>query len=426
MKRLELLKESTVVDRFIRYAKINTQSCEESKTVPTTERQKDLANLLVKELKELGLKVEMDEFGYVYSVLESNLENEELEIPVIAFLAHMDTSPESSGENVKPLIHKNYQGGKIELPLNNVILDPEESVELKKLIGQSIITSSGDTLLGADDKGGVSSIMDTLNFFVNHPEIKHGEIRIGFTIDEEVGQGTDNLSLEKLGNPKYGYTIDGGSVGEVESENFNADTVKIVFKGFNVHPGYAKNKMVNAIKLAGEFLELLPKTKMSPETTENYEGYVHPYKMTGSPTESEIIFLIRDFDLVELKKSEDLLKELAEKVVNKYKKAQLEFTVIESYRNMKEIIDPLPFLVDFAKIAIEKTGIKPVQVPIRGGTDGSTLSFMGLPCPNLSAGGYNFHSVKEYTSVENLQNIVDMIIELVITWKEEYPKLKKK
>ncbi|KAJ3441838.1 peptidase t [Anaeramoeba flamelloides] len=426
MKRLELLKESTVVDRFIRYVKINTESNGESTTVPTTERQKDLGNLLVKELKGFGLEVEMDEFGNVYSVLESNLENEQIEIPVIALLAHMDTSPESSGENVKPLIHKNYQGGKIELPLNNVILDPEESVELKQLIGHSVITSSGDTLLGSDDKGGVSSIMDTVNFFVNHPEIKHGEIRIGFTIDEEVGQGTEHLSLEKLGNPNYGYTIDGGNVGEVESENFNADTVKIVFNGFNVHAGYAKNKMVNAVKLASEFLELLPKTKLSPETTENYEGYVHPIKFEGTPTRSEIKFLIRDFDLVELKKSEDLLRQLAESVVNKYTKAKLEFTVIESYRNMKEIIEPLPFLDDFARIAIEKTGIKPVKVPIRGGTDGARLSFKGLPCPNLSAGGYNFHSVKEYTSVENLQNIVDMIIELIITWKEEYPKLKLK
>ncbi|KAJ6255432.1 peptidase t [Anaeramoeba flamelloides] len=416
----------TVTKRFLKYVQINTQSSSKSKTVPSTERQKQLSEILKTELEELGLDPTVDKVGNVYCKLPSNLEENQTTIPVIALLAHLDTSEDAPSVNVKPIIHENYSGDKIALPKGNVILDPNEITELKELVGQDIITSSGDTLLGADDKSGIASIMDALTFFVQHPEIKHGEIQVCFSIDEEIGTGPKTISLEKLGNPKFGYTVDGGSIGRVESCNFNADKVYITFEGFGIHPGRAKNRMVNAIKLAGEFLDLLPKDTMSPETTEKMEGYVHPFEFQGNVNKAEITFLIRDFELGEMKKKEKIIQELGNKVVENKKNCKFEMKIVEQYRNMIDIISQYPFLLDFAEKAIEKTQTKVIRNPIRGGSDGSYLSYNGLPTPNLSAGGYCFHSIKEFTTIQHLQKIVDMLIELIITWVEEYPKIELK
>ncbi len=407
----------TVLERFLRYVKIDTQSSEESTTFPSTEKQKELGKILVEELKEIGMQnVEMDEYGYVYAELASNTEKD---VPPVGFLAHMDTSPEVSGANVNPIIHKNYSGGKIVLPADlSQVIDPEEHPDLKNKIGHDIITADGTTLLGADDKAGIAEIIDAMRLIIENPEIKHGPIKICFTPDEEVGRGTEKIRLDRFG-AKFAYTVDGETLGEIENETFCADTVILTIQGFNCHPGYAKDKLVNAIKIASDFIEQLPKNKLSPETTEGREGYVHPYVINGGVDSTTIKILIRDFEEAGLKEKEEFLKKLAEEVVSKYPKASFKFEVQESYRNMRYVLDKYPHVVQYALEAVERAGIRPKLSIIRGGTDGSRLSYMGLPCPNIFAGGHAFHSRNEWISVQDMEKAVDVIVNLVKLWEEK-------
>lgn len=410
-------KDYTVVERFLRYVKYDTQSSEESNTFPSTEKQKVLGRVLAEELKEIGMQnVELDEFGYVYAEIPSNTEKD---VPPIGFLAHMDTSPEVSGANVNPVIHKNYDGGKIVLPADPTqVLDPEEHPDLKEQIGNDIITADGITLLGADNKAGLAEIVDAMRYLIQHPEIKHGPIKVCFTPDEEVGRGTEKIRLERFG-AKYAYTVDGESLGEIENETFCADTVIIKIQGFNCHPGYAKNKLVNAIKIAADFIDALPKDSLSPETTEGREGYVHPYVINGGVDVTTIKILIRDFEESGLKEKENFLKTLAEEIISKYDKASFTFEVQESYRNMRYVLDKHPQVVQYALEAVERSGIKPKLNIIRGGTDGSRLSYMGLPCPNIFAGEHAFHSRLEWISVQDMEKAVDVIVNLCKIWEEK-------
>lgn len=414
---MSVQKDYTVVERFLRYVKYDTQSSEESSTFPSTDKQKVLGQLLADELREIGMQnVELDEFGYVYAELPSNTDKD---VPPIGFLAHMDTSPEVSGANVNPVIHKNYDGGKIVLPADPTqVIDPEEHPDLKEQIGNDIITADGTTLLGADNKAGLAEIIDAMRYLIQHPEIKHGPIKVCFTPDEEVGRGTEKIRLDRFG-AKYAYTVDGESLGEIENETFCADTVILTIQGFNCHPGYAKNKLVNAIKIAADFIEQLPKDKLSPETTEAREGYVHPYVVNGGVDVTTIKILIRDFEESGLKEKEEFLKKLAEKVISKYHKASFKFEVQESYRNMRYILDQHPQVVQYALEAVERAGIKPKLNIIRGGTDGSRLSYMGLPCPNIFAGEHAFHSRLEWISVQDMQKAVDVIVNLCKIWEEK-------
>lgn len=410
-------KEYTVLERFLRYVKFDTQSSETSESFPSSEKQKVLGKVLAEELKEIGMKnVELDEFGYVYAELPSNSSKD---VPSIGFLAHMDTSPEVSGANVNPILHKNYQGGKIVLPKDPTqVIDPDEHPDLKEQIGNDIITADGTTLLGADNKAGIAEIIDAMHYLIQHPEIKHGPVKVCFTPDEEVGRGTEKIRLDRFG-AQYAYTIDGESLGEIENETFCADTVIITIQGFNCHPGYAKNKLVNAIKIAAEFIEQLPKDKLSPETTEGREGYVHPYVLNGGVDSTTIKILIRDFEENGLKEKEEFLKQLAEKVIGKYKKASYKFEVQESYRNMRYVLDKHPKVVEYALEAVERAGVKPKLNIIRGGTDGARLSYMGLPTPNIFAGEHAFHSRLEWISVQDMQKAVDVIINLIQIWEEK-------
>ncbi len=405
----------TVVERFLKYVKFDTQSDEDSQTTPSTEKQKLLGEELVKELKELGLKdAEMDANGYVMATLESNTDKE---VPTIGFIAHLDTSPAVSGANVTPQILKNYQGGDIKLP-NGKIIAIDNNPELKDMIGFDIIHTDGTTLLGADDKAGIAEIMDALNYLVTHPQVKHGTIKIGFTPDEEVGRGADHFDVKKFG-AKYAYTIDGGTRGEVETETFSADAVNIKFLGKNVHPGYAKGKLVNSMKVAAHFLELLPKDRLSPETTEGREGYVHPVSLNGNEEETIVKFIIRDFIDEKLTEYENLLKELCETAVKDFPGSSFEFEIIEQYRNMKNILNQHPKVEQYAIEAMQRLGIKPIQSAIRGGTDGSRLSYMGLPTPNLFAGGHNFHAVTEYVAIQDMEASVKNIVTLIQLWEEK-------
>lgn len=410
-------KDYTVVERFLRYVKYDTQSSEDSTTFPSTEKQKILGQVLADELKEIGMQnVELDEFGYVYAELPSNTDKN---VPPIGFLAHMDTSPEVSGANVNPIIHKNYDGGKIVLPADPTqVIDPEEHPDLKEQIGNDIITADGTTLLGADNKAGLAEIVDAMRYLIQHPEIKHGPIKVCFTPDEEVGRGTEKIRLDRFG-AKYAYTVDGESIGEIENETFCADTVILTIQGFNCHPGYAKNKLVNAIKIAADFIDALPKDSLSPETTEGREGYVHPYFVNGGVDVTTIKILIRDFEEAGLKEKEAFLKALAEEIVSKYPKASFKFEVQESYRNMRYVLDQHPQVVQYALEAVERAGIKPKLNIIRGGTDGSRLSYMGLPCPNIFAGEHAFHSRLEWISVQDMQKAVDVIVNLCQIWEEK-------
>ena len=407
----------TCLERFLKYVKIDTQSNEDSTTFPSDPKQLELSKLLVEELKQIGMtEVEMDEYGYVMATLPSNTDKN---VPTIGFIAHVDTSPAVTGTNVKPVIHKNYQGGDIVLPNDKTkIIKVDENPELKDMIGMDIITTDGTTLLGADDKAGVAEIIDAMHYLITHPEIQHGKIRICFTPDEEVGRGTEKFNVQKFG-AKYAYTIDGSTRGEVEIETFSADAVVIKFNGKNVHPGYAKNKMINAIKIASYFIDLLPKDTLSPETTEKREGYVHPTSVNGNETQTVIKFIIRDFDANKLKEYENYLKELCEKAVSKYPGSTYDFEVIEQYRNMKYVLDNHPHVEQFAIEALNRLGINPIKSAIRGGTDGARLSYMGIPTPNLFAGGHNFHGFLEYVAVQDMQAAVQMIVTLAQIWEEK-------
>lgn len=407
----------TSVDRFLKYVKYDTQSDEESTSFPSTEKQKNLSRDLAAELKAMGLAdAHMDEYGYVMATLPGNTSKN---VDPIAFIAHVDTSPAVTGAGVNPVINKNYQGGDIRLKNDsNQIIEVKNNPDLEKMIGFDIITTDGTTLLGADNKAGVAEIMDAVNYFLSHPEVKHGPIKVCFTPDEEVGRGTEKIDLKKLG-AKYAYTVDGSSRGEIETETFSADGMTIRFHGKNIHPGYAKGKMVNAIKVASHFIENLPKVGLSPETTEKREGFVHPTSFTANEELATIRFIIRDFVTAKLKEKEDFLKDLAEKTAAQFPGARVECEVKEQYRNMKEVLDHHPQVGAYAVEAMKRLGIEPIQTPIRGGTDGSRLSFMGLPCPNIFAGEHSFHSKLEWVAVQDMEAAVKTIIEIAQIWEEK-------
>lgn len=405
----------TVIDRFIRYAKIDTQSDPHSTNIPSTEKQKDLSRLLVQELKEIGVSdAEMDDFGYVYATVPSNSDKS---IPTICFCSHVDTSPESSGANVNPIIHKNYDGSIIQLPNNpDVQIDPSEHPELRTKVGKDIITSDGTTLLGADNKAGVAEIMDMATYFMQNPEVKHGPIRILFTPDEEIGRGADKVDIDKLG-AKYGYTVDGEALGSFEDETFSADMVVVKIHGVNTHPGFAKDQLESALKAASAFVDLLPKDTWSPETTSNREGFVHPYEMKGGVESMELVFIIRSFVDEDLAKYEAQLEDILKQAMKNFPNSTYEFKVSQQYRNMKNVIDQCPQVSDFAVEAIERTGLKVRRGSIRGGTDGSKLSFMGLPCPNIFAGEHSFHSKMEWACVQDMHQAVETLVNLVQIWE---------
>ena len=406
----------TCAERFLRYVKYDTQSDEESKSFPSTEKQKILSADLEKELKEIGLKdAKMDGWGYVMATLPSNTNKD---VPVISFIAHVDTSPSVTGKDVTPVINKNYQGGDIKLKNGGWVIKESENPDLLNMKGYDIITTDGSTLLGADNKAGVAEIMDAVNYLITHPEIKHGDIKVCFTPDEEVGRGTEKIDLKKLG-AEYGYTVDGSSRGEIEFETFSADAVVIKFYGKNIHPGYAKGQMINSIKIASAFIESLPKDKLSPETTEGREGYVHCNAFNGNEELTTLKFIIRDFDTQKLKEYESMLKQSAEDAIKKFPGSRLEFDVIEQYRNMKEILDKHPKVIDYAVEALNRLGIKPKMHPIRGGTDGSRLCFMGLPTPNIFAGEHSFHSQLEWVAVQDMEMAVKFIVEISKVWEKK-------
>ena len=405
----------TLVDRFLKYVKYDTQSDEESTTFPSDPKQLELSKDLVTELQEIGLTdCHMDENGYVIATLPSNTDKE---VPVIGFIAHVDTSPAVSGKDVNPQIVKNYQGGDLTL-LNGAVIDADGNPELKDMIGFDIITTDGTTLLGADDKAGIAEIMDAMNYLVKHPEVKHGTLKVCFTPDEEVGRGAEKFDVPKFG-AKFAYTLDGGTIGEIETETFSADAVNIEFIGKNVHPGYAKGKMINSLKMASHFMELLPKDRLSPETTEGREGYVHCTTINGNEEKTVLKFIIRDFVDEKLKEFEDYLKELVDKTVANFPGSKSTFKVIEQYRNMKNVLVEYPEVEDYVLEAMKKLNITPLQNAIRGGTDGSRLSFMGLPTPNIFAGGHNFHAITEYVAIQDMEMATKTIVELVQIWEEK-------
>lgn len=406
----------TASERLMRYVQIDTQSDPESNTHPTTEKQKDLGRLLAKELKEMGIEdAEMDEYGYVYATIPANSDKNPA---IICFCSHVDTAPDCSGTNVKPILHKNYDGNEIVLPDDPTQkLNVETFPYLKEHIGSDIITASGNTLLGGDDKAGVAIIMDTAHYLVTHPEIKHGAIRILFTPDEEVGKGTAKVDIKKLG-AQYGYTLDGGEAGSLEDETFSADAVRVTVNGVITHPGYAKGLMVNAMKLAGEILAALPKDSLSPETTEKKEGFIHPTSVNGLAEKCTLDFIIRDFITAGLATKEQLLEDIVKKVVDQYPTASYEFKITEQYRNMKEVLDTCPQVVAHARTAIERSGLEVTMESIRGGTDGSRLSFMGLPCPNIFTGMQNIHGKREWIGVKDMNKAVETLVHLAMVWEE--------
>ncbi len=407
----------TATERFIRYVRINTQSDYTSIAIPSTAQQKDLSELLVKELFEMGIKdAHLDEFGYVFGTIPSNTEKQ---VPVICFCSHVDTSPDCSGKNVKPIFHSNYNGEDLVLPDDkSVVLRMSEHPDLKNQIGNDIITASGTTLLGADNKAGVAAIMDAANFLMLNPDVKHGTIKILFTPDEEIGRGVNHLDIKKLA-ADFGYTIDGETLGSFEDETFSADAMQVKITGVSTHPGFAKGKMQNAIKIAAAIIAALPKDRLSPESTEDRAGFIHPINMEGQAEEAKIDFIIRDFDDEKLNEHEEELKNICLDVIKPFPGASIDFAIEKQYRNMKKVIEKYPQVSEFALKAIERAGVRPIKRSIRGGTDGSRLSFMGLPCPNIFAGEHAFHSKQEWVSVQDMQAAVRTIINLAMIWEEE-------
>lgn len=403
-----------IADRFCDYAKIDTQSDPESTTFPSTEKQKDLSRLLVSELLEMGISdAHLDEFGYVYATLKSNIDKK---VPVICFCAHVDTSPDCTGTNVKPIIHRNYQGQDLILPDDSSqVIRASAHPYLMERLGDDIITASGTTLLGADDKAGVAVIMDFVQHMINNPSLPHGDIRILFTPDEEIGRGVDYVNIEKLG-ADYGYTLDAGERGSYEDETFSADGATLNFYGISAHPGYAKGKLVNALKLAGDFLSRLPKGEFSPETTSDREGFVHPVTMGGAAEHAWVKFIVRDFETAKLTEHEARLKEIAMATIADYPGTRMEMSTEAQYRNMKEVVMLTPAISEYAVKAIEMAGIAPQLSSARGGTDGSRLSFMGLPCPNIFTGEMAFHGKHEYVSVQDMEKSREVLVYLVGLW----------
>ena len=406
---------STAAARFLRYVTVDTQSDERSKTYPSTTGQLTLLNQLVGELKELGIAdASIDEYGYVMATIPAT--PGKAEVPAIGFVAHVDTSPEVSGAQVRPIVHKNYDGRDLVLPDDpSLVLREADNPELKAQRGHDIITASGLTLLGSDDKSGVAEIMAAAEHLMTHRDVPHGPIKIGFTPDEEVGRGTQYFDVNRFG-ARFAYTLDGPLCGELEIENFSADAMSVTFKGFNAHPGYAKGRMVSSIKLAAEFVHRLPRHGLSPETTDGYEGYVHPHTIEGGVERSVVRLLLRDFTTKGLDEKARMLTDLAEEVVRPFPAASVEVTRNESYRNMKEVLDRYPEVIEHAKTAMKRAGLTPHFRQIRGGTDGARLSFMGLPTPNLFAGEHNIHSRLEWTSVQDMDKAVEVIIEICRSW----------
>jgi tripeptide aminopeptidase len=408
---------TSALERFLRYVTIDTRSDEQAATTPSTPGQLVLLGLLAAELKELGADaVSMDEHGYVMATIPAT--SSRTGTPVIGFIAHVDTSPEMPGHDVKPIVHARYDGRDLVLPDDPaMVLRAADNPPLLSQIGNDIVTASGLTLLGADDKAGVAAIMAAAEHLLEHPEIPHGVVRIGFTPDEEIGRGADRFDVGRFG-AACAYTLDGGGLGELEYESFSADAVTVTFKGFNTHPGYAKGRMVNAIRVAADFISRLPRTGMSPETTDGYEGYLHPYQMQAGADRTTVKVLVRDFATPALQEKEALVDAIAREVVEAHPGSSFETVVEQSYRNMREVLERHPQVVDYARDAIRRAGLEPVERPIRGGTDGSRLSFMGLPTPNLFAGEHNFHSRLEWVSAQDMDKAVEVIVRLSERWNE--------
>ncbi|UVO40040.1 peptidase T [Bradyrhizobium arachidis] len=407
----------TVTERFLRYVTIDTQSDPNSPASPSTEKQKDLGRVLVTELKAMGVAdAHLDDYGYVYATIAANTPKK---VPVICFCSHMDTSPDVTGKDVKPQVLKNYRGGDITLPADpSQVIRFTEHPALKNQIGNDIITTDGTTLLGADNKAGVAEIMDAAHFFINNPDVKHGTIKILFTPDEEIGRGVDNVDIKKLG-ADFGYTMDGESAGSVEDETFSADGATITITGVSAHPGYAKGKMEHAIKIAAAIVERLPKEGCSPETTSGKQGFLHPVGIEGALEQATLSLIVRDFTEGGLKEKEVLLENIVKDVMKEYPRSTYKFEVREQYRNMKQVIDRHPHILEYAIEAIRRAGLRPMRTAIRGGTDGSRLSFMGLPCPNIFAGEHAFHSRLEWVSRQDMEKAVQTIVHLAMIWEEK-------
>ncbi|WFU28774.1 peptidase T [Bradyrhizobium sp. CB1717] len=407
----------TVTERFLRYVTIDTQSDPDSPHSPSTEKQKDLGRVLAAELKAMGVAdAHLDDYGYVYGTIPANTDKK---VPVICFCSHMDTSPDVTGKDVKPQMVKNYRGGDIVLPGDtSQVIRFTEHPALKNQIGNDIITTDGTTLLGADNKAGVAEIMDAAHFFINNPDVKHGTIKILFTPDEEIGRGVDNVDLKKLG-ADFGYTMDGESAGCVEDETFSADGATITINGVSAHPGYAKGKMEHAIKIAAAIVERLPREGCSPETTSGKQGFLHPIGIEGALEQASLSFIVRDFTEEGLKEKEDLLEGIVKDVMKDYPRSTYTLEIREQYRNMKQVIDRHPHVLEYAIEAIRRAGLRPMRTAIRGGTDGSRLSFMGLPCPNIFAGEHAFHSRLEWVSRQDMEKAVQTIVHLAMIWEEK-------
>ena len=400
----------SILNRFLSYVRIDTQSDPESKTSPSTMKQFNLAKLLVQELQEIGLSdAYVDQYCYVYATLPANTDKK---LPTIGFIAHMDTTPDFTGTNVNPQIFENYDGDEIVLNEKlGIVLSPKEFPELKNYVGKTLITTDGTTLLGADDKAGVAEIMTALEYLVEHPEIKHGKIRIAFTPDEEIGRGTEHFDVQGFG-ADFAYTLDGGPLGELEFENFNAAEAKITVSGVNVHPGTAKNKMINSMHVAMEFNSMLPPQER-PEHTEGYEGFYHLLSFTGGVEQTNLHYIIRDHDRGKFESRKQLVLDIAEFLNKKYGRELVKVELKDQYYNMREKIEPVMYVVDLAKKAMEEVGVKPIVKPIRGGTDGAMLSYKGLPTPNIFTGGHNFHGKFEYIPLESMEKAVDVIVKIV-------------
>jgi tripeptide aminopeptidase len=409
----------TVTDRFLKYVKIDTQSDPESPTCPSTMKQKNLGKILVEELLAMGISdAHLDEHGYVYATIPSNTTKN---VPVICFCSHMDTSPDCTGENVKPQLWANYDGKDIVLPGDtSQVIRFAEHPDLATQIGNTVITTDGTTLLGADNKSGLAEIMDAAYQLISNPSIKHGKIRILFTPDEEIGRGVDKADMKKLA-ADFGYTMDGATAGHIEDETFSADGAKITIQGVSTHPGFAKGKMEHASKIASRIIERLPQDNYTPETTEGKEPFLHPTGITGSLDTATINFIVRAFSEARLQEMEDILRTTADAVIKEFPNSSYKLEIKEQYRNMKTVLDKHPQVVAYAMEAIKQAGLTPVQSSIRGGTDGSRLSFMGLPCPNIFAGEHAFHSRLEWVSKEDMERAVDVIVNLVQIWEQRSP-----
>lgn len=403
-----------ILERFLRYVAVDTQSCEESESQPSAEKELDLLRLLCDELTAMGVDASLDEYGYVMGSIPSNIENK---VPAIGFIAHVDTSPDASGKDVKPQIIENYDGGDIALRgVPGLYLKPSEFPEILAHKGETIITTDGTTLLGADDKAGVAEIMDAVQYIMSHPEFKHGEIKVGFTPDEEIGRGVVKFDVARFG-ADYAYTMDGGEVGELEFENFNAASASVHIQGCNVHPGYAKGKMLNSLHIAQEFDALLP-AGQRPELTEGYEGFYHLIGMKGTVEETTINYIIRDHDRIKFEQKKELMQKCVDFINARYGREVASAVIRDQYYNMREEVEPHYHVVEKAVKAMEMAGIKPKIQPIRGGTDGANLSFKGLPCPNIFAGGLNFHGKMEWCPLESMQKAAQVILNIVSLYAE--------